>query len=309
MKPLSSALLLAALASLPLSAAIAQCGFPASGPWVSDYGPAVRMGNLDKVARTFRIINVDLDPGNGHGNFTRAQVIQLKAGGRNKVLSYLNLGSMESDRTYWTHVPAGFMSGRDNKAAHLGLYGGYPSETWMNLGNAEYQHLILDYVAPRLVAQGADGFYLDNLELVEHRLDDKNGPCSPACRQGGLDLVRRLREKYPKLLIVMQNATGDITRLGKTGGVPFPSLLDGIAHEEVWAPRPDRQALAELKQWRALQLRPGGRPFWIGTEDYVGSAVNLVAARAAYAKSRAAGFSPYAADASARQQTVFYWPF
>ncbi len=311
MKPLSSALLLpllAALAVLPLPA-VAQRGFPVPGPWVSDYGPAARMGDLGKVARTFRIINVDLDPGDGHGNFTRAQVIRLKAGGRNRVLSYLNLGSMESGRTYWSRVPAGFVSGQSNSAAHLGPYGGYPDETWMDLGNADYQRLILDYVAPRLVAQGADGFYLDNLELVEHRADDTNGPCSPACRQGGLDLVRRLREKYPRLLIVMQNATGDVTRLGVTGGIAFPTLLDGVAHEEVFAPHPDRQAQAELTQWQALGLRPGERRFWIGTEDYVGSGANLWQARAVYAKSRAAGFSPYVADASARQQTVFYWPF
>lgn len=280
-------------------------GFPAVGPWMSFYGPASRMGDLGKAARTFRVLNIDADP----GNFTPAQITRLKAGGRNRVLSYLNLGSMESSRTYWTNVPAGFVSGRDNTAAHLGPYAGYPEETWMDLGNADYQHLMVDYVAPRLAAQGVDGFYLDNLELVEHRPKDKNGPGSPSCTQGGLDLVRKLRLKYPKLLIVMQNATGDVTRLGVTGGVSFPSLLDGVAHEEVYAPKPDAVALSELKQWQTLKLRPGGRALWIATEDYVGNPRSIGAARAVYAKSRAQGFSPYASDASAGQQRVFYWPF
>ena len=153
-------------------------GFPRSAPWVSCYGSAANMRDLTKVARTFRIISI--------------------------------LGSMEASQTYWTKVPAGFVAGRDNRTAHLGSYAGYPDEIWMNLGNAAYQHLILDYVAPRLVAQGADGFYLDNLELVEHQASDPNGPSSPACRQ----------------LIVMQNATSDVTRLGRTGGAAFPSLLD-----------------------------------------------------------------------------------
>ena len=282
-------------------------GFPAAGPWLSFYGPAGRVGDLGKAARTFRILNIDADPGGG--NFTPAQIKQLQAGGKNRVLSYLNLGSMESSRTYWTEVPAGFVSGRDNTAAHLGPYAGYPDETWMDLGNAEYQHLIIDYVAPRLAAQGIDGFYLDNLEIVEHRPNDKNGPGSLSCTQGGLDLVRKLRAKYPNLLIVMQNATSAVTRLGVTGGVSFPSLLDGVAHEEVYAPTPDPAALSELKQWQALKLRPGGRPFWIATEDYVVSAGNVSAARAVYAKSRAQGFSPYVSDASAGQQNVFYWPF
>ncbi len=282
-------------------------GFPAAAPWVSCYGPAAQMGDLGRVAQTFRIINIDADPGSG--NFSPAQITQLKAGGRNKVISYLNLGSMESGRTYWTRVPAGFVSGQDNQAAHLGSYSGYPDETWMNLGNADYQNLILNYVVPRLVAQGVDGFYFDNLELVEHGPNDANGPCDAACRQGGLNLVRRLREKYPALLFVMQNATSDVTRLGQTGGVSFPSLLDGVAHEEVYAPQHDAQAEGQLAAWREMHLTPGGRPFWIGTEDYVGSCANTDAARAAYTASRGQTFSPYAADASAKQQGVCFWPF
>ena len=265
------------------------------------------MGGLGRAAQKFRVLNIDADPGNG--SLTAAQITRLKAGSKNRVISYLNLGSMESSRTYWTQVPLGFVSGKANRAAHLGPYAGYPDETWMDLSNAEYQRLIVDFVAPRLVAQGVDGFYLDNLELIEHGPQDQNGPCSSACRQGGLDLVRRLREKYPSLLIVMQNSTSDVTRLGTTGGVAFPSLLDGIAHEELYAPSPDAQFLRELKKWQAMKLRPGGRAFWIATEDYVGSCANRSAARAVYTASRAQGFSPYVTDASAVQREICYWPF
>ena len=282
-------------------------GFPVGAPWVSCYGSAKDIGDLGKVAGAFRIINVDLDP--DVGNFTKAQIAQLKSGGRNRVISYLNVGSTENFRSYWKKVPAGFVAAGDNKKAQVGKYEGYPDETWMDVGNADYQKLIVDYVAPRLVAQGADGFFLDNLEIVEHGPTDKNGACSAICRQGGLDLVRKLREKYPNLLIVMQNATGDITRLGKTGGVAFPTLLDGISHEEVYAPVPDASFEKELLKWKALDLKPGSQPFWIGTEDYVGKASNVAKARAVYAKSRANGFSPYAADESGKQQKIFYWGF
>ncbi len=282
-------------------------GFPVLAPWVSCYGSTKDMGDLNKVAQTFRIINIDADP--DVGNFTKEQVTQLKNGGRNRVISYLNVGSAETFRSYWSKVPDGFVAAKDNKAAHVGAYDGYPDETWMDVGNADYQKLIVDYVAPRLVEQGADGFFLDNLEIVEHEADEKNGACSAGCRQGGLDLVRRLREKYPNLLIVTQNATGDITRLGETGGVSFPSLLDGISHEEVYAPNPDEDAEKELLAWKALDLKPGGRPFWIGTEDYVRKATNVAKAEKVYAKSRANGFSPYAADESGKQQKVFYWEF
>lgn len=282
-------------------------GFPILAPWVSCYGSAKELGDLAKVAQTFRILNVDLDP--DVGNFTPEQIAQLKNGGRNRVISYLNVGSTETFRSYWAKVPAGFVAAKDNKAAQVGAYDGSPDETWMDVGNADYQKLIVDYVAPRLVAQGADGFFLDNLEIVEHGPNDKNGACSPRCRQGGLDLVRQLREKYPNLLIVMQNATGDITRLGETGGVAYASLLDGISHEEVYAPKTDEEAEKELLKWKALDLKPGKRQFWIATEDYVGQASKVEKARKVYEKSRANGFSPYVADESGKQQKVFYWGF
>jgi cysteinyl-tRNA synthetase len=258
------------------------------------------MGDLGRVAAEFRVINLDADPDTG--NFTPAQLAVLKAGGRNRVISYLNLGSCETWRGYWNTAPAGLVPCSKNTAAHLGAYQGYHDEIWMNPGDPAYQALILEHVATRLAAQGVDGFFLDNLEILEHP------NCDPSCVQGGLDLVRKLRERFPGLLLVMQNATSDVTRLGTTGGVPFVTLLDGISREEVYAPTYDPFAEAQLLAWKAMGLWPGHR-FWIATEDYVGSCANAVDAQAVFLRSRAHGFSPYVTDASAGQQVVCYWPF
>jgi cysteinyl-tRNA synthetase len=288
---------------------VAQRGFPVAGPWVSFYGGAHAV-DLEKMSRTYRIFDIDADP---HiANFTPAHIQKLQNSGQNKVLSYLNIGSCEDFRSYWKSVPPGFVSCSDNQVAQLGRYAGYADEVWMNPGNAAYQKLIVEHVAPRLVAQGIDGFYFDNLEIVEHGTATTNGPCDAACSQGGLNLVAQLRNKYPNLLFVMQNATSDRTRLGvatsANGTVDFPSLLDGIAHEEVYKPTPDASAESELLKWAAMGLKPGGHPFWIGTLDYVGSCANQAEAQAAFRSSRARGFAPSVSDASASQQTVCYWP-
>ncbi len=295
---------MAAHADDRIAASVQTRAFDTS-PWMSYYGDAASLGSLERVASTFRIIDVDLDPDTD--NFTPAEVAALKDGGRNLVLSYLNLGSCERYRSYWRDVPEGFVSCEANTAAHAGAYRGYRQETWMNLANEDYQRLIVDYVASRLVAQGADGFYLDNLEIVGHGTATRNGPCDAACAQGGLDLVRKLREKYPTLVFVMQNATGRTTREGTTGGVAFASLLDGVAHEEVYAPKYDASAEAELDAWQAMALRPNGHAFWIATLDYVGGCGEAAKARRVYARSRAKGFVPYASDSSAKQGVVCYW--
>ncbi len=280
-------------------------GFTDKGPWMTFYGKASEMGDLARVAHTYRIIVIDADP--GMRNFTDAQLAQLRAGGRNRVISYMNLGSCETFRTYWTTAPGSLVSCSANADARRGAYQGYPDETWMDVGNADYQALILEHVAPRLAAR-VDGFYLDNLEIVEHAPSSSNGPCTAACRQGGLDLVRKLRDKYPRHLIIMQNATGDTTRLGTTGGIPFPLLLDGIAHEEVYAPTYDEGAETELVAWSAMGLSTRDhRPFWIGVEDYVGNCRNARAANTSAARARSRGFSPWASDESSGQRVVCFW--
>jgi cysteinyl-tRNA synthetase len=280
-------------------------GFPEAGPWVSFYGNAEQMKSPERVAQAFRVINIDADP--AEENFTDAQIEILKAGGKNRVLSYLNVGSCENTRSYWAKAP-NFVPCAANKEAQRGAYDGYPDETWMDPGVASYRNLIVHYVAARIAARKVDGFYLDNLEMIEHSSTAKTGACDARCKQGVLDLVRELRETYPTMLIVMQNATSDATRLATTGGAAFPTLLDGIAHEEVYRPKRDRDAEQELMRWRQMSLHSrSGHPFWIGVEDYVGSCSNTEAAAFVFENCKQHGFSAYVSDESAGQKVICYW--
>jgi cysteinyl-tRNA synthetase len=280
-------------------------GFPAGSPWVSFYGPADGV-DLAKVAGTFRVINLDADPDGG--NFTDAQIQTLRDGGKNRVISYMNVGSCENFRSYWDTDPPGHKSCVSSGALTTD-YGGYPDEKWADLSNAAYRDLIVDYVAPRLAARGIDGFFLDNMEVVEHGAGASEGPCGAACAQGGLDLVWELRQKFPDLLIVMQNATSDVTRLGKTHGVDYPSLLDGVSHEEVYSNGGDAGSRAEMLAWKGMGLMPGGRPFWLAVEEYVGScsAGDKPAANMLYAEAMADGLNAYVTDASAMQIAPCFW--
>jgi cysteinyl-tRNA synthetase len=180
---------------------------------------------------------------------------------------------------------------------------------WADLSNAAYRDLIVNYVAPRLAARGVDGFFLDNMEVVEHGAGASEGPCGAACAQGGLDLVWELRQKFPDKLIVMQNATSDVTRLGTTHGMAYPSLLDGISHEEVYSNGGDAQSRSEMLAWKAMHLTVAGNPFWLACEEYVGAcdAADKSAANALYAQAMADGLNAYVTDASAMQTAPCFW--
>ncbi len=283
-----------------------QRGFPTGSPWVSWYGPAKGV-DLAKVAATFRVINIEADPSSA--NFTDEQIQILHAGGKNRVISYLNVGACESYRAYWDKDPAGFKSCVASGALTT-AYEGYPDEKWADLSNAAYRKLIVNYVAPRLAARGVDGFFLDNMEVIDHGTSTTNGPCNATCAQGGLDLVWELRQKFPELLIVMQNASGESARLGKTHGVGYASLLDGLSHEEVYTdPSPGQPARAEMLAWVKLGLTVNGRPFWLASEDYVGAcnAGAKAKANAIYAQAKQDQLNAYVTDQSAKQQAPCFW--
>jgi cysteinyl-tRNA synthetase len=149
-------------------------GFPEAGPWITFYGTAKELGDLDRAAEKFRIINIEADP--DVGAFTDDQIDVLKNGGKNKVISYLNIGACERWRTFWKTAPSGFVGCGRNTAAHLGEYEGF-DEMWMNPANAAYRKLVVDHIAKRLVDRGVDGFFLDNMELLAHGADDDAAPC------------------------------------------------------------------------------------------------------------------------------------
>ena len=261
------------------------------------------MGDLGRIAKTFRVINLDADP--TAENFTKEQIAKLKAGGQNRVISYLNVGACENYRDYYTKAPPGYLSCQANRKAHKGIYQDYPDEMWMNPANPDYQRLLIEVVAPRLVAMGADGFYLDNLEILEHGPTNREAPCDKACQQGGLAFVGKLRQAFPKHLIVLQNATSDITRLGRlSDGRAFANLLDGIAREETYTPMVEKSVESELLAWQAMKLSPGGRPFFIGTLDFVGHCQAGKKAKAVVKLAKAKGFCPFITDKSAGQKVI-----
>ena len=115
----------------------------------------------------------------------------------------------------------------------------------------------------------------------------------------------------------MQGGTESTTREGRSGSVAFPTLLDGVAHESVYTQQVGKQnvlqsdpaVIGDLSKWATAGLRPGGHNFFVGSLDYVNTCSNTTQAMRTYRRARAANFSPYASDASAKQGVICYWRF
>jgi cysteinyl-tRNA synthetase len=232
-------------------------GFPEAGPWVSFYGP-VQDADVVRLASTFRIMNLEVDPDSANVTKTQLIALQARAAGQNRVISYLNMGACETYRSYYATAPAGFASCVSSGALTTVYSPQYPDEKWANLSNAAYRKLMVEYVAQRLWDQGIDGFFLDNLEVVEHGAGAASGPCDAACAQDGLDLVWELRQRFPDALIVMQNATSDVTRTGTTHGVAYSAGADPGALTSA-ADEPDHVVLLPDHHPGVNALGRGGR--------------------------------------------------
>ena len=283
-----------------------QRGIEVSVPWVAFHGRADQIGDLAKVASTFRLIAVDADP-DGRG-MSRADLATLRAGGRNIVLGFLNIGFCDRGQSIWLSAPDGLLPCFADPVAHIGKRDGRPNQMWMDPANEEYQRLIVEYVAPRLRDAGVDGFMLDGLDLLDHGPDD-DAPCDGDCVGGGLMLLARLRRRFPDMIFLMQGGISRTIREARIGTVPVTSLLDGISAEETYAPSYDAEKEADLLAWKALGLSVNGHPFMIGTQDYVDGCDNTTTARAAYQASRSHQFSPAIGPSPVSRPRVCYWNF
>lgn len=90
-------------------------------------------------------------------NFTGGEIKHLKAGGKTKILSYINVGAIEDDRSYF--------SAAKKSGLLLGEYDNWPGEYWVAAQKPEWKTIILG-LASTLAIKGVDGFWVDNLDIL-----------------------------------------------------------------------------------------------------------------------------------------------
>ncbi|MBR5416648.1 MAG: endo alpha-1,4 polygalactosaminidase [Clostridiales bacterium] len=71
------------------------------------------------------------------------------------ILSYINVGSIESFRPYYDEYAD----------LTLGDYEHWEEEKWMDVSNTRWQSFILEQLAPELLEKGIDGFFVDNCDV------------------------------------------------------------------------------------------------------------------------------------------------
>lgn len=86
--------------------------------------------------------------------FSQNDIARLRENGIREIFSYINIGSIESFRSYDT----------DFEKYTLGAYENWPEEKWINVSAPEWQACTASRV-DSLVQKGVDGFFVDNTDV------------------------------------------------------------------------------------------------------------------------------------------------
>ncbi|MDE6664098.1 MAG: endo alpha-1,4 polygalactosaminidase [Lachnospiraceae bacterium] len=144
--------------------------------------------------------------------FSADEISGFKVGGR-RIYSYLNIGSLETFRPYYT----------DFENDILGEYENWPDEYWIDVSDKRWQDYISETLAGELYEKGVDGFFIDNCDVYYQY--------QTAEIYDGLVNIMEWLNKYD-VDIIINGGNDFVSKLildGKSG------LIDGVNQEGVFS--------------------------------------------------------------------------
>lgn len=217
--------------------------------------------------------------------FTPAQIAALRhsPGGDKVVLAYMSIGEAEDYRFYWQSAwRPGNPTWLDAENPDWG--GNYKVHYW----DPAWQALIFQYTDALLDA-GFDGVYLDIIDAYEYYADQGRATAAQEMADFVGAIRAHARARDPDFYIFPQNASELATLVSG-----YLALVDGIGQEDLYygydgddVPTPPA-VTAELEAYLNLFRDAGKR---VLTIDYATTPAHI---DAAYARSRAQGYVPFA---------------
>jgi uncharacterized protein (TIGR01370 family) len=132
-----------------------------------------------------------------------------------RVLSYINVGSIESFRSYYKRF----------EPYALGDYEGWDDEKWMDVSKKSWQKFIAKSYAKKLARKGIDGFFVDNCDVYENYKTKK-------IYKGLVKILKTLKKQ--KLPIILNGGATFVKKLIKNKALKAVSV-DGVNQEEVFS--------------------------------------------------------------------------
>lgn len=125
-------------------------------------------------------------------------------------LGYVNIGEAEDWRSFADLIDPAWVLGENPN---------WPGHQFIDAREPGWQRLVVDGIAPRVVAREFDGLFLDMADVAAPGLYPDTAP-------GVVAVIRALRERYPTHLLVMNRGLFLAEEVGEE--------IDGLLVEGVW---------------------------------------------------------------------------
>ena len=129
--------------------------FPAAGCSAerqnTDYGVFLSVTEDIESLNGFKTVIVDAQ------YYSKAEIDGFRDAGH-KVYSYLNVGSIENFRDYYSEY----------SDLTLGEYENWDEEFWIDVSDSRWQAFLIEEMIPALLEKDIDGFFVDNCDVYYH---------------------------------------------------------------------------------------------------------------------------------------------
>ena len=169
-------------------------GSDSAVPWVVHYANKAPLSAYDP----YKVIVVDSD---AHPNLS-----ELKQSGQKIVLGYISVGEVESYRKYFSLVKQQGLLMHENA--------NWPNSWMVDLRSKKWVSVLLDHVAPSILASGFDGFFLDTVDNAEY-LESLDPVSNAGMEEAAKQIILDLRARFPNAKIMMNRGYAVLPDVGR----------------------------------------------------------------------------------------------
>lgn len=209
--------------------------------WLCYYGP-------DKAVLEIPGYNILVLEGDALG-----PIVNEKKGDSARV-AYMSIGEISPDRWYWPEVK--------NKPWVLEKNRDWDGSARVDPRSGEWSDMLVNSIAPKLLAMGYDGLMLDNIDIGEY-LEQKDPKKYAGAQTAVVDIIRRLGKAFPGAVLISNG--------GLDTAAEAADQLDAVIRESVfsrWIIGPDgsisyADVTPQARAWlrpRLLRIRGEGLP-------------------------------------------------
>ncbi|MBT3182004.1 MAG: hypothetical protein HN337_05785 [Deltaproteobacteria bacterium] len=134
---------------------------------------------------------------------------------KKKAVGYISFGEVEQRESHFQRVHDQKLVVDENE--------NWPDSYRVDMANPEWHKIILDELIPYVLSQDFDGIFIDTIDTAEYLEDVKK---LSGQRTGAAQLIKKVRTKYPNIIIVMNNGLFMADQVGKQ--------IDALVIEDIY---------------------------------------------------------------------------